>query len=330
MGRYVIHGAGAIGGLIGARLALSGREVALLARGAHLEAIARDGLRVMTPEADEVVRLPVAEGPSAIGLAPGDTIILAMKTQDAVAALPDLAGAAPPGVTVVCAQNGTENERMALRLFEHVHGALVYCTAALDGPGRVCGYNIPSLGVIDVGRYPAGVDETDARLAEDLRAAGFDSVAQPDIMRWKRGKLVLNSISNAVRALVAPGDPDVADLHRDLQAEIERCYRAAGIDYASREELTRRAGETMRVAPVGGRPWPGGSTFQSMARGARTSEVDYLNGEITLLGRLHGAATPLNRAIQQLMRDALASGAGQGTFRVVDIRERAADAGDPG
>ena len=324
MARYVIYGAGAIGGLIGARLALVGREVALLARGAHLEAIRRDGLRVMTPEADEVVRLPVAEHPSALGLAADDVIILAMKTQDAVLVLPDLAAAAPAGTAIVCAQNGTENERMALRRFERVYGALVYCSAALDGPGVVCGYNTPSLGVVDVGRYPAGVDETAQRLAEDLRLAGFDSVAQPDIMRWKRGKLILNSTTNAVRALVAAGDPGLPDLHHDLRAEIERCYRTAGLDYASREELTRRSGESVRLALAGGRAWPGGSTFQGMARGARTSEVDYLNGEITLLGRLCGAPTPFNAAVQQLMRDALTAGAGQGTFRVADIRERAA------
>ena len=56
----------------------------------------------------------------------------------------------------------------------------------------------------------------------------------------------------------------------------------------------------MRLQPIKGSARPGGSTWQSLVRGAETVEVDYLNGEIVMLGRLHGFPTPVNAALQRL------------------------------
>ena len=58
----------------------------------------------------------------------------------------------------------------------------------------------------------------------------------------------------------------------------------------------------MRFGEVEGTARPGGSTFQSLVRGATTLEGDDLNGEIVLLGRLHGVATPVNAMLQRLAR----------------------------
>ena len=141
--RYVIYGAGAIGATIGGRLHQAGCDVTLIARGAHREALERDGLRLQTPDADDLLRIPVAEAPDGLDLGPEDVVVLAMKGQDAVPALDALAAAADPGVAVVCAQNGVENERAAARRFANSYGMLVYVPAQHLEPGVVQVFSAP-------------------------------------------------------------------------------------------------------------------------------------------------------------------------------------------
>ena len=101
-------------------------------------------------------------------------------------------------------------------------------------------------------------------------------------MRWKYTKLLMN-LANSIEATVAP-DPRVGDLVKLVRAEGEACLRAAGIDFASREEDKERRGDRMDVRPVNGEFRGGGSSWQSLARGTGSIETDYLNGEIVLLG----------------------------------------------
>ena len=130
--RYIIVGAGAVGGAIGGRLAEAGHEVVLVARGAQYEALREDGLRLTTPEGTRTHRLPVVDGPEALDLAPDDVLVLAVKTQDSVAALDawsarPVAGGGTAGerLPLICAQNGVESERLALRRFRRVYGCCV-------------------------------------------------------------------------------------------------------------------------------------------------------------------------------------------------------------
>jgi 2-dehydropantoate 2-reductase len=307
LGRYVIYGAGAIGALVGAKLRQAGRDVLLIARGAHGEALGRDGVRVRTPEGETAVATRVANDIGAADLRSDDTLVLAMKTHQAGAAIERLAAAAPLGLGVVCTQNGIEAERIALRFFEHVYGALVYVTAAQGDPGVVHLYTHPTCGVVDVGRYPDGLDAGAARIAADLTAAGFDSAARPDVMAWKRGKLVLNTV-NGLDAICAPLD----DLHaviRRARTEAEACFAAAGLDFVPRRELYLRTAAHPQVETVAGLVWPGSSTTQSLLRGDQATEADYLNGEIVRLGRTYGVATPVNVVLQQLVREMASAGA---------------------
>src|SRR5947209_4300329 len=110
--RYIIYGAGAIGGVIGARLFRAGHDVVLIARGGHLAAVRERGLTLETPA--ETVTLPIdAVGhPSEITFADGDIVVLTMKTQDTAPALDELRAAVGENVPVICAQNGVENERL--------------------------------------------------------------------------------------------------------------------------------------------------------------------------------------------------------------------------
>lgn len=296
--RYVIHGAGAIGGTIGAHLHRAGQEVVLIARGEHLAALRADGLRLASPDGEETLRIPVAATPAEAAIGPEDRVILAMKTQDTLAALDDLVLAAPPEVPVLCAQNGVENERLALRRFPHVLGVVVWLMTEHLEPGLVAHFSAPTPGVLDLGRVPAGPQCALATtIAADLRSAGFVSRAVEDVMRWKRTKLLAN-LANAIQVVHGPAQ-EPEGLMDAARAEGEACFRAARLGWATEAELAERRALVSPPRAVAGRGHEGGSTWQSLVRGTGRVETDYLNGEIVLLGRRHGVPTPVNEALQR-------------------------------
>jgi 2-dehydropantoate 2-reductase len=298
--RFIIYGTGAIGGVIGARLHQSGYEVVAIARGAQLDAIRSRGLRVETPSGAAEVALPAVGHPSEIAWRAGDVVLLAVKTQHSAAALDALGACAPRQCAILCAQNGVENERLALERFPVVHGVAVMCPALHLEPGVVQAYADPIAGILDVGRWPTGVDDTARAVAAAFERSTFVSEARPDIARWKYRKLITN-LGNAVQALCASGG---GELVRRAQAEGEACLRAAGIAVASLEEDRARRGDILRVQPIAGRRRPGGSTWQSLARAGGSVETDHLNGEIVRLGRLHGVPTPVNALLQRCAAEA--------------------------
>src|ERR1035438_983706 len=138
--RFVIFGAGAVGGVVGARLHQAGFGVTLIARGAHLEAIRRDGLTLLTPVERVTLTLPAAAHPAEVDWSDEDVVLLTTKSQDTLGALTGLRDAAGAAVPVVCVQNGVENERLALRLMDRVYGAVVMAPTAHLEPGTVESY----------------------------------------------------------------------------------------------------------------------------------------------------------------------------------------------
>ncbi len=306
--RYVIYGAGAIGGTIGAQLAHSGRDVALIARGPHLEAVRREGLTLRTPDETLTQKITAAGHPDEIEWRAEDVAVMAMKSQDTADALTALRGAAGD-VPVVCAQNGVANERMAARLFSRVYGMVVWMPSTHLQPGEVIAHSAPITGTLDTGRYPLGSDKLIKSVAADLRASGFASDASETIMRLKYAKLLTNLL-NIVQAL-SPGA--AGDIVHAVREEAEAVYVAASIDRATPEEMGERVkGVTVKPVPcVESRL--GGSTWQSLSRGG-SLETDYLNGEIALLGALHGVPTPYNRMLQSAAAEASRQGRQPGSL----------------
>lgn len=304
--RFLVVGAGAVGGVLAGRLLEAGHDVTGVARGAHLAALRRDGLRVESPDRVVTLPLPVVATPEEHVWDADDVVVLAVKSQDTVPVLSALAAVAPPSVLVVCAQNGVANERAALRRFAEVAGMCVMCPSTHLEPGVVQAHSAPTAGILDVGRYPHGSGDRVELLAGALRGAGFASEARDDVMRWKHAKLLMN-LGNGVEALCGPMARAGALVAR-LRGEGEACLRAAGIPYASAEEDAARRGDLIDVQPVAGRPRGGGSTWQSLQRGAGQVEVDHLNGEVVLLGRLHGVPTPANAMLQRQVNAAAQQG----------------------
>lgn len=309
--RFVVYGAGAIGGVVGGRLFEHGHDVTLVARGEHLRVIQSVGLRVDSPAGSVTLSVPAASGPAEIEWAGDEVVMLAMKGQDTVAALEALRLAAPPTIAVVCLQNGVANEREALRRFERVYAVPVMSPTGHLEPGVVQAWSHPVAGIYDVGRYPEGLDSTAEEFAAAMNESGFVSEPRPDVMRWKYRKLLMN-LGNSVQALFERAD-GADTLAREVRAEGAAALAAAGIDHASGEEDRERRGSIMQLGEIEGATRGGGSTWQSLARGQGSVETDYLNGEIVLLGRVHGVATPLNARLQRWMAAANAAGAEPGS-----------------
>ena len=304
--RYVVIGAGAVGGTIGARLHAAGRDVVLVARGAHLAAIRSDGLRLDTPDGATVHRIPAVGSVSEVAWAPGDVALLATKSQDTGPVLESLAAVAPE-VTVACAQNGVANERAAAQRFEHVQAMLVILPVEHYEPGVVIASSTPVPGVLDVGTYPTGTDEVSALLSADLRAAGFSSRADPAVLDAKYGKLVTN-LGNAVDAICGTAEPGAVRVLEAAMVEGEACLAAAGITVRTGDDERVRREGILTERPVAGRSRRGSSSWQSLRRGSGSVEARYLNGEIVALGAAHGVPTPVNAELLRVAEEMAAAG----------------------
>jgi 2-dehydropantoate 2-reductase len=305
--RYIIIGAGAVGGVIGGRLTQSGNEAVLVARGAHLAALRENGLRLVSADGAEAVPVHAVADPAELGeLRTDDLLVLAVKSQDTTTALAQWAtapvaggGIAADRLGLVSAQNGVENERVAQRVFRTVYGMCVWLPATHLDPGVVVSHAAPLNGILAIGRYPHGTDSTITEFGKHLSFSRFAAPVVEDVMRWKYGKLLIN-LDNALLALLDDGRSG-SDLRRATRVEGKAVLDAAGVAYNTEAERAAVQGDRMQMQQIEGVSRLGGSTWQSLARDTGSVEVDYLNGEIALLGRLHGVATPVNDLLQRLV-----------------------------
>jgi 2-dehydropantoate 2-reductase len=347
--RYIVIGPGGVGGTVGGLLARHGHDVVLVARGAHLQALRADGLTVATPIDAFTVHPVVVGGPDELILTTDDALLLAVKSQDTAAVLDQwsyrpvssaaaVAGKTADGTTAVgtaavgtaaecvpvfCAQNGVANEPTAARRFAHVYGVGVQMPAELLGPGQVVAPGSPVAGQLEIGRYPAGSGPAAEQLAADLSASGFIARVTEDVMVSKHTKLLRN-LRNAIIAACGSMQSDAARrLAAMAVAEAEACFDAAGIRHLGLAAANAAREDVVKELPVSGQMRGGGSTWQSLNRRSGRTEVDYLNGEIALLGRQHGVPTPVNELLQVTVGVLAARREAPGTVDPEDLLARA-------
>lgn len=316
--RYVVYGAGAVGGVIGARLHRAGLPVTLVARGEHLAAIRAHGLVLDAGDGRHRVDAPATDTAADVTWTDDTVVVLAVKSHQAAAALADLRAHAPADVAVVCATNGIATELAALRLFPHTYAVCVMLPSSHLEPGVVVAACHPTPAILDIGRIPSGTDATTAAVAHDLRTAGIESQERADVLAWKRRKLLMN-LGNGVDASFAEGEA-ADELAERALTEGEQVLAAAGVSLVTAEEDRERRGSILQRRPDLERR--GGSTWQSIARGTGDSEIDYLAGEIVLQGRLHGVPTPVNEAIVVATRRLAYAGAAPRSLDAAELLAR--------
>ncbi|ARO34307.1 ketopantoate reductase ApbA/PanE domain-containing protein (plasmid) [Rhizobium sp. NXC14] len=321
MTRYIIIGAGAVGASLAAEFETHGISYVLVGRGAQIAHIARHGLCYRRPAEDRIVRLNTADTAAPPALRRDDILILAIKAQDVEAttefwAWRDVEGSGfASELPLVTLQNGLAAEDIALRRFDRVYAASIRIPARYTVTGEVVVGGEPNVGIVALGCYPAGLDDTALSIVADLAKAGYLVEARPDIRRWKAAKLEHN-VTNAVELFA--GQPELrSKAAASLAKEARAVLLAAGYDPAAPSEWTIDI-SSWRVAPESGIKPGQQSTWQSFTRGT-TSEVDYLNGEIVRLGRIHGVAAPINAAFQQAAARLALEGRQPGTRDIAEF-----------
>ena len=322
--KVVIVGAGAVGGTLAVKLALAGHQVGVVARGAQLEAIQRDGLTLIDPRQRWVARVPASDSPEAFG--PQDLVVLGVKAHQLAPLLPRLHGLLQPHSIVLPMLNGIpwwyfvgddsplardaagrtarlacldpEGALSAALDPRHLVGCVVHAAAEVVAPGVIRG-NGQYRYVIGEPAPRAGA-RVDA-LAAELRAAGGDVEVSARIRDSIWMKLIGNASFNAVAALTRSrmdqicAQPALLELVRGVMHEMVAATRACGctplVDVDQRIAIARGIGA---VKP---------STLQDVERGRRL-EVQALLGAPVELGRRAGVAMPLSAALLALL-DAL-------------------------
>ena len=315
--KICIYGAGAIGLLIGARLAATGRhEVSAVARGATLAALAEHGFRVETPDGPIAGRAQVAEDPAALGVQ--HVVVVAVKAPALAEVARRIGPLLGPDTIVLPAMNGVPwwfcqglagpaaglalksvdaDGAIAAHLpIEHVVGCVVHAASYVGAPGLAV--NKMGRGLV-IGEPRGGVSERVAQLKRVLDDAGFETAAAPMIQRDIWYKLWGNMTTNPISAITGAttdriiGDELVRKLTGDAMLESGRVGAALGFAIEQtpeeRHAITRKLGAFKT------------SMLQDVEAG-RAIELDSLVGAVRELGRHVGVETPLIDAIFGLAR----------------------------
>lgn len=321
--RYIIHGAGALGSLVGGRLAATGAEVLLIGREPHVEAICDRGLEIrLTALAEEpLVIQDISAATSLAGIVPreDDRILLAVKSGDTPAALLELGETFSRQTPIFCLQNGVRNEDLAARRFLHAYGIMAGLVTKMIAPGIVAQTLYNDLAI---GGYPLGCDQVGCEVADHLARAGFNVTIPDSIMAVKWSKLILN-LNNATLAIIdchlqlAMVTPVIAGFMARVVEEglvvLER--NAITIDdpggpyrlksyLENLRRISHRPADTGAIAaaadlPSEKRAYP--STWVDLKEQRGGTEVGFLNGEIIRLGEKQGIPTPLNSILLEVV-----------------------------
>ncbi len=340
--RVAVIGAGALGSTFAALLDRAGHSVTLVARGAQLDAVQLNGIRLTggfgTWQTTRLVAVRSLDAPSGQG-APAsmfDLVLLAVKAQDTVAALAEH-GRSIDGARVLVIQNGLDGVNAVSEALPESSciGALSIVAASYLEPGAV---TVTTPATTYIGRGSGEPDAEARRLAtelgEPLRLAAIGNFVGA---QWT--KLLVNQL-NALPAITGRsvqeviGDRALRRIMTRSMRETVRIGVATGIRFGSIQGLGHRrlrffarlpislgqALPKLFAARMGSVPNPG-STLQSLKRGQRT-EIDFLNGAVVRAAGALGRTAPVNESLVELVHDVERSGTFLTTAQVV----RAVDA----
>jgi 2-dehydropantoate 2-reductase len=308
--RFLIAGAGAIGGYIGARLALAGEDVTLFARGAHLAALQSRGVKVLSDEGDFEAK------PRAIGdlkeAGETDVIVLGVKAHALTGLAPSIAPLIGPNTSVLSTQNG-----IPWWYFPHAAGGNVDTLQSVD-PGGVIAANIPARSVVGslvyfatdlaepgVIRHVEGnrisLGEPDGSKSDRIKAiaeafikAGLRAPVTARLRNEMFVKLLGNAAFNPISALTRATlvsmarDPDVRALVAALMAEVEGIANKLGIELPISIEKRIAGAEAVGEHKT--------SMLQDLELG-RPMELECIAGALVELGVKLDVPTPRLQAV---------------------------------
>jgi 2-dehydropantoate 2-reductase len=296
--RIAFMGSGGLGGYFGARLGKGGSDVHFIARGRHLEAMRKDGLRVEGPEPIHLAKVNATNDPAEVGVV--DFVMVGVKLWDTETALEQMRPMVGPKTTVISFQNGVLKDEYLRRAFDksQIMGGVGYVATTIDRPGviRQTGPMQRLLfGEFDGSRSARG----EALLAACL-AGGIKAELSQNILReiWQKYVFLvgLSGTTATIRKPVGPirENPQTRAFLRDVMQEVVTVGRAHGVDLAQDyAEVRMQFADEVAYDMTS-------SMHHDLERG-NPLEVRWLAGGVVELGRQKGVPTPLNRAIADIL-----------------------------
>jgi 2-dehydropantoate 2-reductase len=297
--KIAVVGAGGVGASFGAMLAQAGHEVALLARGSHLEAIRANGLVVERAGTRHALKLAAADNAADLGTA--DVVLFTVKlwsTEEAGEACRPLVG---PDTMVLVLQNGVDGIARLSPIIgsDRVVGGVAQISAVIEKPGHVV-HRSPFARII-AGEPAGGLSDRVQGFVEACNAAGIEARASDDINvdLWTKFVFIVG-LSGATSLLRAPIGPILADAEtkaflRQLYEECVAVGRAEGVGLPA-DQVEQALSFSTGLPPA-----MRASMLDDLERGGRI-EMPWLSGHVVALGERHGIGTPANRTVRLALK----------------------------
>jgi len=296
--RIAIMGSGGLGGYFGARLSDGGADVHFIARGAHLQAMRIQGLRVEGPTTLHIPRVNATDDPSEIGAV--DVVMLCVKLWDTDTALQQIRPLIGPGTTIISFQNVVLKDQYLRAAYDEsqIMGGVGYVATTIDRPGviRQTGpMQRMIFGEFDGSRSLRGESLLAACLAGGIKAELSDSILREI---WQKYVFLvgLSGTTTTIRKPIGPirENPQTRAFLLDVMREVVAVGRAHGVDLAEDyAEVRLQLADDVAYDMTS-------SMHHDLERG-NPLEVRWLAGGVVELGLRKGVPTPLNRAIAAIL-----------------------------
>jgi 2-dehydropantoate 2-reductase len=300
--RIVIVGAGGVGGFFGAKLARAGEAVTVIARGTHLAAIRRDGLRVRSSIEGEYVAKPDAVD-DVQGLPAADAVLLCVKSFDTDEALGAIAPVVGPETIVVSLQNGVDApERIAARFGEaHALGGVAYVFATIEAPGVIAHR---FLGRIALGELDGSMTPRAERLRDAFTGAGIPVDLTREIRRvmWEKYLFIcaqagMSAVTRAPTGVMR-AVPETWTMYRAILEELAAVGRRAGAGLPA-DVVDRLMANAEALSPD-----TTASLHHDLVNGKRL-ELEGLHGYAVRLAERHAVPIPMTSAVYAALKPSL-------------------------
>ena len=298
--RMAVMAAGAVGGYFGGRMAVAGHDVTFIARGAHRDAIRRDGLRIESALGDLHLKdLNVTDDPKRVG--PVDVVLFAVKLWDTETAGEQTRPLVGSNTRVITLQNGVDSvERLAPILGDDVTiGGATYIVTTIAKPGVI--RHTGARAEVRCGRLDRRPDAVLAGYVQQMKAANIEITLTDHMLLdiWK--KFVLLSGTSGITAStrqplgVVRDDEDMRAFFYRLMHETIGVGRAAGVEFPP--DFAAELDRWVASFP----PTMKASMANDLDAGRRL-ELDWLAGKVVALGRKYGIATPGHEAVYAILK----------------------------
>lgn len=298
--RIAVMGTGGMGGFYGGKLAVTGQDVTFIARGAHLEAMQKNGLKLHGPDGEIVVE-PTKATDNPAGLDPVDVVLFCVKLYDAEEAANLIRPIVGDETLIISLMNGVDGPaRIAATVgCGHVLGGAAYDSATIRGPGLIeyrTGPNRLVLGELSGGSHPMTKTFAEAGIK-----AGFDVQISSNIQQTLWEKFVLLATNAGLTALtrqpvgILYSDPEMRRIATDMMAEVIAVAEASGITLAP-DIIDRSLGILDSFSPD-----MYASAYFDLVNGKRM-EVGSFSGLIARLGDEYAIPTPHHRTVYACLK----------------------------